>query len=249
MLVSSWVFSVCSEIASKAEEALISQSFTEDVSLVCRGAIAELLDVAKIQLEQIGMRSGHFPLRHPFAASASEPPLYVDEHLLSLREDKDLSVISPVAPISQQSITAALGNEESFDKIYSEYCRRCVNAYRLVKRRRNADRIQASLASFEQLRSKVEVAQQLYSEISPDYSTSSWRVIEARILQECCTLQGELDMGREELLSTLALMRAGMNQATKNWTLLDQEDRGIVPAQKLLNRIYKLSQGLEKGSF
>lgn len=81
-----------------------------------------------------------------------------------------------------------------------------------------------------------------------------WVKIESSLLTQCTRLQGQLDMSRERLLSTLALLRSGVEFRSNSWRL---ETAGAVDtgagkssvelAKKLMDDVYELSGTLTKG--
>jgi hypothetical protein len=247
VLISSWIFSACTELATRIEDWLKRNTISEQTTIACRTYLAEFLDLARKQLEQIGMRSGHLPLAHPFIMAAREPPLHVNDHLAALHAESDEALISPAAAISQESILAASAHSSSFDALYTQYCTRAAKAYGDGRKHRLARTVRASLAAFERLRNETESAQTLYAQLSPEYSDLGWKELEARILGECKALQADLGMDKQELLTTLALVRSGMRSKGKMWTLRDDDDAEL--AGRLMARVGTLAQSLDRGPY
>lgn len=80
--------------------------------------------------------------------------------------------------------------------------------------------------------------------------------IESALLSQCTRLQGTLEMSRERLLSTLALIRAGVEFNSKTWSLdaveepselHSKEDDSATLARRLMDDVYSLSSALSKG--
>lgn len=72
----------------------------------------------------------------------------------------------------------------------------------------------------------------------------------------CTQLQKELTMPKERLLSTLALVRSGVEFGSPKWeldtgntteTLLERDKRTLELAQKLMGDVAELAENLEKG--
>lgn len=73
-------------------------------------------------------------------------------------------------------------------------------------------------------RERKPSAQKLYAQLPAHYVDHRWVKIESALLAQCTHLQGTLDMPKERLLSTLALVRAGVEYRSKVWALdIDQE--------------------------
>lgn len=105
-------------------------------------------------------------------------------------------------------------------------------------------------------RGRQDSAQKLFSLLPAHYVDLRWVKIEAALLDQCTHLQESLDMSRERLLSTLALIRAGAELGTSRWNLDSvcepslkhsrEEDMSNL-AKKLMNDVYTLSSKLAKG--
>lgn len=107
-------------------------------------------------------------------------------------------------------------------------------------------------------RDRQASAQKLYSHLPAHYVDLRWVKIESSLLTECTRLQGTLDMSRERLLSTLALIRAGVEFGSKTWSLDAVEDPSVhrsrgedmtTLAKKLMDDVYSLSSTLSKGGW
>lgn len=108
-------------------------------------------------------------------------------------------------------------------------------------------------------RHRYASAQKLYSNLPAHYVDHRWVKIEASLLTQCTRLQGQLDMAKERLLSTLALVRAGVEQGSKAWTLdppdfgtgagEDDGERRTGLARELMKDVYDLSGKLTKGEW
>lgn len=103
-------------------------------------------------------------------------------------------------------------------------------------------------------RNRPTTAQKLYSNLPAHYVDMRWVKIESSLLTQCTRLQGQLDMSRERLLSTLALLRSGVEFRSNSWRLETAEavdtgsgDSSVELAKKLMDDVYQLSGTLTKG--
>lgn len=113
-----------------------------------------------------------------------------------------------------------------------------------------------TLPSFSH-RHRYASAQKLYSNLPAHYVDHRWVTIESSLLTQCTRLQGQLDMAKERLLSTLALIRAGVEHGSKAWALDlpdsgtgasgDDGERRTALAKQLMGDVYDLSGKLTKG--
>jgi len=116
--------------------------------------------------------------------------------------------------------------------------------------------LQLTLSLLISHRDRQASAQKLYSHLPAHYVDLRWVKIESSLLTQCTRLQGTLDMSRERLLSTLALIRAGVEFGSKSWSLDAVEDPSVhrsrgedmtTLAKKLMDDVYSLSSTLSKG--
>lgn len=106
-------------------------------------------------------------------------------------------------------------------------------------------------------RQRYSSAQKLYSNLPAHYVDLRWSKIESSLLTQCTRLQGQLDMAKERLLSTLALIRAGVEQGARRWSLdalaegaeddVEAEEKRAQLARALMGDVYDLSGKLSKG--
>ena len=105
-------------------------------------------------------------------------------------------------------------------------------------------------------RDRSSSSQKLYSHLPAHYVDLRWVKIESSLLSQCTRLQGTLDMSRERLLSTLALIRAGVEFGSTSWSLdavtepsehRSREQDSAELAQQLMEDVYNLSSTLSKG--
>lgn len=90
-------------------------------------------------------------------------------------------------------------------------------------------------------------AQKLYSNLPAHYVELRWAKIEALLLTRCIDLQEGLVLDKDRLLSTLALVRAGVEFESKIWQLEGFGLEGEELAKKLMEDIYRLAGLLSKG--
>lgn len=238
--VESWTYSACLNIVDEcgrwAEDDGVDQSVLD--SFV--GIKAELLELARKQLDKLGISSGHLPLVHPFSMSLNETP-----------SSAPISPTSPTAPksgVTRHDLFQAVADVESFDKLYVELTNRSIGAYSASGRKRCGLKLHATLAALEDLRNRPLSSQKLYSHLPAHYVDQRWIKIESSLLSQCTRLQSNLDMPKERLLSTLALVRAGIEFGDNVWHLEQDEgeDGAKDLAAKLMKDVYELSGGLNK---
>ncbi|GAA5990656.1 hypothetical protein JCM11641_001264 [Rhodosporidiobolus odoratus] len=243
--VESWAYSACLDIIESTHVRSSSSNGTQPAALE-----ADLLELAKKQLEKIGMRTGHLPTTHPFCMSLDE-----SWAKSPMPAPKPASSSTRLA-VTRTDLLTAIESQDAFDELYANVTRRCVQAYQRSARRRCALKQHASISALEHHRGRSADAQKLYSQLPAHYTDSRWNSIEAYLLDQCARLQGDLNMPKDRLLSTLALIRAGMRNDGRRWALRpvsdaiqtgeDEQIGRAMLAEQLMSEVHRLSGFLNK---
>ncbi|KAM0751302.1 hypothetical protein T439DRAFT_325449 [Meredithblackwellia eburnea MCA 4105] len=243
----SWTYSACLNIADECTRRAAHSSVDKLTSDNFNAVRAELLDLARKQLDKIGIVAGHLPLEHPFSMSLNE--ITSDRPSNALPSNRDA--------VSRLDLLGAIGNQEQFDKLYIDLTNRAIQAYQSSARKRCSLKLHASLAALEDHRKHYSSAQKLYAPLPAHYVDTRWVKIESSLVARCSRLQESLDMPRDRLLSTLSLIRAGVEFESKDWNLdippstvpaadLSKGERMKELAAELMQTVYKLSGLLSK---
>lgn len=102
----------------------------------------QLIQPLALQLDKLGISSGHLPLVHPFSMSLNETP-----------SSAPISPTSPTAPksgVTRHDLFQAVADVESFDKLYVELTNRSIGAYSASGRKRCGLKLHATLAALEE---------------------------------------------------------------------------------------------------
>lgn len=236
-------------------------------------ALAELLELGCRQVEKLGMDFGHLPRRHPFLMSSS-----LASASLTDSEAPQANMPAQEAPFrsSNAELQAGLQGQSSFDELYRSLLDQIVDAWHGSLRQRSAIKVRATIAALEQwvssgscliwleraranaespistrLRENAKASEGLYSTLTSTFSHTSWRGIESQLLRQTCALQHELAQPKDQLLSTLALIRSGLEAGSLRWTLAGagayQSRQGDASARSLMADVKRLSEKMDKG--
>ncbi|CEQ40052.1 SPOSA6832_01657 [Sporobolomyces salmonicolor] len=224
--VESWTYSAALNIVEECEQRLNQ-------------------DMPSATLDKIGMGAGHLPMVHPFSMSLNE-----------IIPTSSSAMSAPNRPpVSRKDLLDAISKQEVFDKLYVDLTHRTIQAYQASGRKRCSIKLHAGLAALEYHRSRPTSAQKLFSQLPAHYADLRWVSIESFLLDQCTRLQSQLDMPKERLLSTLALVRAGIQFGSKKWELPALSDGGSGEEQRVQNAklakqlmedVYQLSGTLSK---
>ncbi|KPV71634.1 uncharacterized protein RHOBADRAFT_56475 [Rhodotorula graminis WP1] len=252
--VESWTYSACLTLVAECEARIEQDLLDTTTSFVA--VKAELLELAKKQLDKIGMGAGHLPAVHPFSMSFNESAPSTSSTRPGTPSSATRSLQSPTRttpPVTRQDLIAAMGDEGTFDRLYTNLASRTAQAYQASGRRRSAAKVSAFLAALEHHRQHLAAAQKHYSALPVHYTDSRWTSIDAFLLSRCTELQHALDMPRDRLLSTLALVRAGVTYGGRTWGLEALVEEGAEVhsqneecARRLMRDVYDLSATLTK---
>ncbi|KAH8923009.1 hypothetical protein BT69DRAFT_195496 [Atractiella rhizophila] len=201
--IESWIYSGCLNIVDQCLKWGLENGMEGQMQSF--GSVkAELLDLAKKQLEKVGVQYGHLPNAHPFSVA-------LNEHVPNSADtSSSADRASSLPPISQKDLIEAIASKEALDQLYVKLTNRAIEAYQASGRKRFALKLHASLAALERYRDHLPSAQRLFSPLPGHYVESRWTGIESSLLRHTCDLQEKLDMPKERLLSVLALLRAGL---------------------------------------
>lgn len=234
----SWTYSACLTVVGQCQEWATGYSSHAPLVAGHLSPCAEMLELARVQLDKLGVEAGYLPRSHPFDMSLERLPL-----------DEPPATPDDSAPrISRKDLLAALESQEAFDKLYLELTNRAIDIYQRAGRKRSALKMHASVAALEKLRGRTAAAQRLYSHLPAHYVNGRWQMLESALLDKCAELQGKLGMSREWLLSTLALVRAGIEYDGKEWSqdhMAGADERARL-ASRLVDDIRTLAAKLDK---
>ena len=97
-------------------------------------------------------------------------------------------------------------------------------------------------------RGRDQKAQQAFASLAVTYSDPDWALIHSRYLKESIELYNKLGMRKEELLSTLTLLRLGLSGKTAAWaSKMSAQATPTENAAALVQSVIKLASTLDKG--
>lgn len=142
--VESWTYSACLNIADTCQSLLATSPSSASSSHAHFTAVkAELLELARKQLDKIGIGAGHLPPAHPFSMSLNET-----RQSNGTGGAVKQGVERP--PVSRQDLLGAIQDEEKFDRLYTDVTNRAIQAYQTSGRKRCSLKLHASLAALEE---------------------------------------------------------------------------------------------------
>ncbi|KAF0436082.1 Trafficking protein particle complex subunit 10 [Gigaspora margarita] len=225
----SWIYSSCMSVVSECEELAPLTSLDESTSSAFNAAKGELLDLARKQLDKLGIHYGHLPASLPFTTALDEVSLPA-----SPATPASESETKKAFSITNEELKGAIESEDSaaFDLLYLQLTNRGLKAYEGT-RLRSSYRLQGDVAALQFHRKNFESASQLMEDLPTAYGEQGWTVVENSLLFKYAECQKELGRIKQYVLSCLSLL--------KNHTLLSEEEAAFY-----MEEVKKLCGSLEK---
>ncbi|CAJ0887201.1 6593_t:CDS:2, partial [Entrophospora sp. SA101] len=181
----SWIFSSCMSVVNECEE-LAPLTPLDDLAFKSfNAAKGELLDLARKQLDKLGLRHGHLPSIVPFTTSLGDvtPPASPD----SENEKK-------IFTITNYELQKAIASISDFDLLYLSLTNRALKAYEGSTRLRSSLRLQADVAALQFHRKNYDSAVKLMEDLPWRYNEQGWTLVENTLLVNYAACQKDLNL-------------------------------------------------------
>ncbi|CAG8811497.1 26102_t:CDS:2, partial [Racocetra persica] len=185
----SWIYSSCMSVVSECEELAPLTSLDESTSSAFNAAKGELLDLARKQLDKLGIHYGHLPAALPFTTALDEVSLPTSPASPSSESEPKKKF-----SITNEELKGAIESEDSaaFDLLYLQLTNRGLKAYEGT-RLRSSYRLQGDVAALQFHRKNFESASQLMEDLPCAYGEQGWTVVENSLLFKYAECQKELE--------------------------------------------------------
>nr|XP_018266801.1 uncharacterized protein I303_00779 [Kwoniella dejecticola CBS 10117]OBR88959.1 hypothetical protein I303_00779 [Kwoniella dejecticola CBS 10117] len=222
--IESWTYTACMDIVSRCDQwSRIDRPNGDYSGLVAyESARSELLDIARIQVERIGVSSGHLPPIYPFnPASSPYPKLTEEEDVLfesssnGLSDDEELQHTPTNAQHSSPSERPELSNEQLVDaqkdqdncrSLYLGLTQKTIKAYESCGKVNSVIRLKADLAALALYTEDWVQAYDRSRELAKDCAELlTWDPVSKFALEAALQAHRELDREKDEDWENLAL--------------------------------------------
>lgn len=149
--IESWTYTACLTLVAHCDEWSRLDRPDNDYSglIAYESARSELLDIARVQIERIGVASGMLPDEYPFQPIKSlafgDDVLFESSDTGSNAGDHDEGPSRPV--ISNDTIVAALKDRTTFLSLYEDLTRQALSAYEACGKGNSTVRLKTDLAA------------------------------------------------------------------------------------------------------
>ncbi|KAF7964535.1 hypothetical protein HWV62_6039, partial [Athelia sp. TMB] len=231
--VESWIYSSALSVVEQCDtwtQELQPGKPSQDTFNAGKG---ELLELARNQLDVIGIRVGHLPFRPPFSLAVTHSPM------------TDVSTKRPTQNISKAELVAAIGDQEAFYALYVALTNRAIDMYVKAGRRKFALKLHATLAALDVHREQLAVALHTYVSLPAHYAPHMWTSLESLMLSQAIDTHAKLNnpKDREWIHITLSYLKTYVEELGNE--LLLHEDDKVAYVGKLIAEMRNASQDLE----
>ncbi|KAF7983988.1 hypothetical protein HWV62_17458 [Athelia sp. TMB] len=231
--VESWIYSSALSVVEQCDtwtQELQPGKPSQDTFNAGKG---ELLELARNQLDVIGIRVGHLPFRPPFSLAVTHSPM------------TDVSTKRPTQNISKAELVAAIGDQEAFYALYVALTNRAIDMYVKAGRRKFALKLHATLAALDVHREQLAVALHTYVSLPAHYAPHMWTSLESLMLSQAIDTHAKLNnpKDREWIHITLSYLKTYVEELGNE--LLLHEDDKVAYVGKLIAEMRNAAQDLE----
>ncbi|KAJ1302850.1 hypothetical protein OPQ81_003152 [Rhizoctonia solani] len=219
----SWIYSCALNVVDECDawtEAAGGQESTSNTKgNSYTAAKCELLELARVQLDKVGIRAGHLPRAAPFSTSIPDQETksrpgsttYDPHTTVSDSNSEEHRRLSRLG-ITNADLLEAIDSITAFDNLYKQLVMRIIETCQSSGRSRTALQFQGILAALYLHRSDISSAQSIYAGLPATYAQQHWDLLEGYVrfshLQTSKTLE---DTPSEEFISrALALLKVDL---------------------------------------
>ncbi|KDR81848.1 hypothetical protein GALMADRAFT_240099 [Galerina marginata CBS 339.88] len=179
LFIESWIYSSALGAVEQINSWTTSFKVDASKSVSANAGKGELLDLARIQLDIIGVEAGHLPSAPPFSTSSgSNTPLPTGAEL----------------HFPNETLNAAINTRDAFYELYIAVTNRAIDLYAKSGRRKFALKLHGNLAALELHRGNLAAALNTYTSLPAHYAPHLWTSLESFMLSRALDTHVNLDM-------------------------------------------------------
>ncbi|KAJ7285957.1 trafficking protein particle complex subunit 10 [Mycena rebaudengoi] len=181
--VESWTYSSALSVVEQCDIWAASLNMQGPKLAAFNAGKGELLELARNQLDLIGVKVGHLPLRPPFSNSPKPP---------SASGSADAT-----EKISSADILESIQNNDVFYDTYVGITNRAIDMYAKAGRRKFALKLHGSLAALDVHRGRLAAALTTYTSLPAHYAPHMWTSLESLMLSLALDTHSGLEKPRD----------------------------------------------------
>ncbi|KAI8998488.1 trafficking protein particle complex subunit 10 [Trametes punicea] len=218
--IESWVYSSALSVVDQCDEWARPLEWGKNAAARYSAVKGELVELARHQLDILGIAAHHLPRRPPFSLAL---PADYDA-------SKEAQVTDASQTISKAELTSALEDSDRFYELYVSVTNRAIELYVSAGRRKFALKLHGSLAALDVHRGRLSTALQTYTSLPAHYSPHGWTSLEAFMLNRALDIHAaaEKPKDREWIHILLHFLRAYVDDLGKDLLLSKQDSEAYV---------------------
>ncbi|KAF8162886.1 trafficking protein particle complex subunit 10 [Crassisporium funariophilum] len=182
LFIEAWIYSSALSAVEQCNTWSTTFKIDASKSTAANAGKGELLDVARSQLDIIGIEAGHLPSTPPFTTSPSR---------------KRLLHPGTEVRFSNEILSTAMSNQQAFYELYIAITNRAIDLYAKSGRRKFALKLHGSLATLELHRGNLTSALTTYSSLPAHYAPHMWTSLESFMLSRALDTHKQLDKAQD----------------------------------------------------
>ncbi|EIW85047.1 hypothetical protein CONPUDRAFT_47585 [Coniophora puteana RWD-64-598 SS2] len=232
--IESWIFSSALSVVEQIESwAAASRTDSFDSSRLF-AAKGELLELARNQLDVLGVVAGHLPHKPPFNSYVppKSPPTRPSHGRTASR-------------INKYQIMLAIGDKDAFYDLYCTTSNRAIDMYVKAGRRKFALKLHGSIAAMDAYRGRLTSALTIFGSLPAHYAPHMWTSLESFMLCRAINVHKSLNKphNREWIYMLLDFFKAYIPDTNRELSPLDQD--GLSSLSTLVNHVVTSAKELD----
>ncbi|EKM55480.1 uncharacterized protein PHACADRAFT_143869 [Phanerochaete carnosa HHB-10118-sp] len=233
--VESWTYSSALSVVDQCNGWARSAEMTKPALAAFNAVRGELVELARHQLDILGIDFGFLPCQPPFT-----------DALPKARPEKTPSATpDSLSAISNTDLRSALQDQEAFFESYIGLTNQAIELYASAGRRKFALRMHGSLAALDVVRGRLSNAMQTYTSLPAHYSPHGWTSLEAFMLTRALDLHDSVAKPHDKdwLLILLEYLKAYVQDLGK--ALLITKDDHVAYTSSLVQALREAASSIE----
>ncbi|CDO72874.1 hypothetical protein BN946_scf185002.g59 [Trametes cinnabarina] len=213
--IESWIYSSALSVVDQCDEWARPLELAKNQLAAFSAAKGELVELARLQLDILGIAAQHLPNQPPFSLSLPK----------SYNVSRDNQVEEAVTTISRTELASALKDRDAFYELYVSVTNRAIELYVSAGRRKFALKLHGSLASLDVHRGRLSSALHTFTSLPAHYSPHGWTSLEAFMLNRALDIHAAAERPRDQewIHILLHFLRAYVDDMGKD-LLMSEED-------------------------
>ncbi|KAI0093548.1 trafficking protein particle complex subunit 10 [Irpex rosettiformis] len=184
--IEAWSYSSALSVVDQCDNWAKSLQLDKHALISFNAVKGELVELARHQLDVLGIAAGFLPLKPPFSNSVPST------------KTRGITDTPDFSRISRAELQTALKDKEAFFEMYVALTNRAIEYYVAASRRKFALRMHGSLAALDVVRNRLPNALQTYTSLPAHYAPHGWTSLEAFMLTRSLDLHATSEKPKDK---------------------------------------------------